>query len=79
MPLLLKSKISSLWPASVNLNQCFTWCCRDKITLNVDAYQILNSIHVNLIITLSLGSIETDRVISELCYNEIIYYRHIAK
>ena len=29
--------------------------------------------------TLSLGSIETDRVISEPCYNEVIYYRHIAK
>ena len=25
------------------------------------------------------GSIETDRVISEQCYNEVIYYRHIAK
>ena len=36
-------------------------------------------IQVNLIITLSLVSIETDRVISEPCYNEVIYYRHIAK
>ena len=40
---------------------------------------IQTSIQVNLIITLSLGSIETDRVISEPCYNEVIYYRHIAK
>ena len=41
----------------------------------------LNNIYiqVNLIITLSLGSIETERVISELCYNEVIYYRYIAK
>ena len=36
-------------------------------------------IQVNLIITLSLGSMETDCVISELCYNEVIYNRHIAK
>ena len=36
-------------------------------------------IQVNLIITLSLGSMETDRVISEPCYNEVIYNRHIAK
>ena len=41
----------------------------------------LNSmvIQVNLIITLSLGSMETDHVISEPCYNEVIYNRHIAK
>ena len=25
---------------------------------------------------LSLGSIETDRVISEPCYNEVTFYRH---
>ena len=36
-------------------------------------------IQVNLIITLSLGSMKTDRVISEPCYNEVIYNRHIAK
>ena len=36
-------------------------------------------LQVNLIITLSLGSMETDRVISEPCYNEVIYNRHIAK
>ena len=36
-------------------------------------------LHVNLIITLSLGSMKTDRVISEPCYNEVIYNRHIAK
>ena len=36
-------------------------------------------IQVNLIITLSLGSMETDRVIGEPCYNEVIYNRHIAK
>ena len=29
-------------------------------------------------IMLSLGSIETDHVISELCYNEVINNRHIA-
>ena len=29
-------------------------------------------IQVNLIITLSLGSMKTDRVISEPCYNEVI-------
>ena len=36
-------------------------------------------VQVNLIITLSLGSIETDRVISEPCYNEVIYNRYITK
>ena len=36
-------------------------------------------LQVNLIITLSLGSKQTDRVISEPCYNEVIYNRHIAK
>ena len=36
-------------------------------------------IQVNLIITLSLGSMKTDRVMSEPCYNEVIYNRHIAK
>ena len=36
-------------------------------------------VQVNLIITLSIGSIETDRLISEPCYIEVIYYRHIAK
>ena len=41
----------------------------------------MGKIHVqaNLIITLSLGSIETDRVISEPCYNEVTFYRHIVK
>ena len=38
-----------------------------------------NIVQANPIIMLSLGSIETDHVISELCYNEIIYYSHIAK
>ena len=38
-----------------------------------------NEIQVNLIITLSLGSMKTDHVISEPCYNEVIYNRHIAK
>ena len=37
------------------------------------------NVQVNLIITLSLGSMKTDRVISEPCYNEVIYNRHIAK
>ena len=40
---------------------------------------IMNLVQVNLITTLSLGSKETDRVISEPCYNEVIYNRHIAK
>ena len=30
-------------------------------------------------ITLSLGSMETDSVISEPCYNEVIYNRYITK
>ena len=40
---------------------------------------LLSEVQVNLVITLTLGSIETDRVISGPCYNEVIYYRHIAK
>ena len=36
-------------------------------------------IQVNVIITLSLGSMKTDRVISEPCYNEVIYNRHYSK
>ena len=52
------------------------------IQLNIakyDLYYHFSKLQVNLIITLSLGSIETDRVISEPCYNEVICYRHIAK
>ena len=33
----------------------------------------IHDVQVNLIITLSLGSMETDRVIGEPCYNEVIY------
>ena len=45
-----------------------------------DTSGMLLYIQVSLIITLSLGSMETDRVISEPCYNEVIYNtRHIAK
>ena len=36
-------------------------------------------VQVNLIITLSLGSMKTDPVINEPCYNEVIYNRYIAK
>ena len=36
-------------------------------------------VQINLIITLSLGSMKTDHVISEPCYNEVICNRHIAK
>ena len=36
-------------------------------------------VQVNLIITLSMGSTESDRVISESCYNEVAYNRHIVK
>ena len=35
-------------------------------------------LQVNLIITLSLGSTESDHVISELCNNEVPYNRCIA-
>ena len=36
------------------------------------------TIQVNLIITLSLRSIESDRVIRETCYNEVAYNRHMS-
>ena len=49
------------------------------IALPVISYrQAKNIIQVNLIITLSLGSMKTNRVISEPCYNEVIYNRHIS-
>ena len=41
--------------------------------------ELRKEVQVNLITTLSLGSMKTDRVISEPCYNEVIYNRHIAK
>ena len=46
---------------------------------NDDVAQTCSQVQVNLIIMLSLGSMETDRVIGEPCYNEVIYNRHIAK
>ena len=36
-------------------------------------------VQANLIVMISLGCIETDGVLSEFCYNEVIYYSHIAK
>ena len=36
-------------------------------------------VQANLIITLSLGYIEVDCVISELCDNEVTFYRHKVK
>ena len=77
IPLLSKSKISSFYqsPVLVQLGLCRT--CSETTLLVFPRGG--SYIQVNLIITLSLGSIETDRVISELCYNEVIYYRHIAK
>ena len=39
----------------------------------------LSLVQANLIITLSLGSMKTDRIISEPCYNEVIYNRQVAK
>ena len=36
-------------------------------------------VQVNPIITLSLGSIEADSIISEPCYNEVNYYIHVTK
>ena len=55
--------------------------------VNLKRNKILSYLHfngvlatqANLIITLSLGSIETDHVISEPCYNEVTLYRHIVK
>ena len=62
--------ISLAW----HLNTCaYNW--RYVIEMS---YHKLN-VQVNLIITLSLGSMKTDRVISEPCYNEVIYNRHIVK
>ena len=59
-----------------------------KLQENIEAYHIIwymtdlslmflyDTLQVNLIITLSLGSIGADGVISEPCYNEVTYYRH---
>ena len=38
-----------------------------------------NQVQASLIIMLSLGSIETNGDISEPCYNEVSFYRHICK
>ena len=37
------------------------------------------TVQYNLIIMLCLGSKETDRVICEPCYNEVIYYMYCRK
>ena len=68
---------------------CFVTCiCLFKVHLKDNMFMkntlpiihlLYRGIQVNLIITLSLGSKETDRVTSEPCYNEVIYNRHIAK
>ena len=49
------------------------------VQVQAENFKVLIKIQVNLIITLSLKSMETDRVVSELCYNEVIYNTHIAK
>ena len=48
----------------------------DQEPLQVNRFHILScskTIQITLIITLSFGSMETDSVISESCYNEVIY------
>ena len=40
---------------------------------------ITSGVLVNFIIMLSLGSTESDHVISESCYNEVAYNRHKVK
>ena len=52
---------------------------KSHLTSCIIDYCNVSEIQINLIITLSLGSKETDRVISEPCYNEVIYNRHKAK
>ena len=59
--------------------QNFVSLMRSLSSQFVNRYQLQKQIQVNLIITLSLGPMKTDRVISEPCYNEVIYNRHIAK
>ena len=59
--------------------------CRNNNDCNISLNAVqsrpvkLKAIQVNLIITLSLGSMETDHVISEPCYNEVIYNKYITK
>ena len=50
-----------------------------SLSHNLFIFIFFCSLQVNLIITLSMGSTESDRVISELCYNEAAYNRHIVK
>ena len=45
---------------------------------SVHVYEVFG-VQYNLIITICLGSKETDRVICEPCYNEVIYYMHYRK
>ena len=54
-------------------------CAVTETGLKLEISDLRRIVQVNLIITLSLGSMKTDHVISEPCYNEVIYNRHIAK
>ena len=67
--MIYRQRITQVWSQRWSKSGCYpeTYKCFSK------------QIQVNLIITLSLGSMETDRVIGELCYNEVIYNKHIAK
>ena len=69
---------------TVKTGLCWTWLeTQIVVFFHVKAHVMSQmkafEIQYNLIITLSLGSTETDCVISELCYNEVIHYMEIEK
>ena len=49
----------------------------NETAVQIIAFVFATQIQANLIMMLSLGSIETDCIMNEPCYNEVAYYRHI--
>ena len=55
------------------------WHTLDDQHIAIVGTKVIQTVKVNLIITLSLGSTESDSVISELCYNVVAYNSHVIK
>ena len=46
-----------------------------KLNFFLVRLRLVNVVQANLIITVYLGSIEAECIISEICYNDVISYR----
>ena len=55
------------------------WHTLDDQHIAIVGTKVIHTVQVNLIITLSLGSTESDGVISELRYNVVAYNSHVIK